>query len=293
MTSYAPLFKNVAYTSWEPDMIVFNNHDDYAIPSYYMLKMFGENRGDYVCKYEVTTKSDKQKEKGGFCIFAESGDISSILIDNMPCENIRNLGETERLAGDKNKNSQKLSVKLKTENEKIHIRFWDNFVRGEDQNFYDWTVNGSISRVVHYNGWSNEVICGDTNCTLERENTIEIVTDGDSFEITLNGVILHRKILAEIPHITAVCTVDTKNSEIITKLVNFSENEITVNISADRKMHDSAVMTTLTGASYYAKNTFEEKKAVYPYTEIIEANSDYNTVIKPRSVNVIRHKMTE
>ena len=34
MISYAPLFKNVDYVLWEPDMIVFNNHEDYAMTSF-------------------------------------------------------------------------------------------------------------------------------------------------------------------------------------------------------------------------------------------------------------------
>ncbi|MDE6435856.1 MAG: hypothetical protein K2L07_16750, partial [Lachnospiraceae bacterium] len=93
--------------------------------------------------------------------------------------------------------------------------------------------------------------------------------------------------------ITAVCTVDTKTSEVITKLVNFSENEITVNICTDTKMCGNAVVTTLTGDSYYAKNTFEEKEAVYPYTETVNADTDYNFFIKPRSINVIRQRFAD
>jgi alpha-L-arabinofuranosidase len=148
------------------------------------------------------------------------------------------------------------------------------------------------SSVVHYNGWSRETICDSIQCNvLEEKNTVEINTYGDSFKIVLNGVTLHEKLLTLIPHLTAVCTVDEKTLEVITKLVNFSEMEITVNIRTDSDMLNEAKITTLTGDSYYSKNTFENKTAVLPYTERIKASSDYNVVIKPRSVNVIRQKM--
>lgn len=48
MASYAPLFENVDYFTWFPNLIRFNNMESYAIPSYYAWKMFGMYRGDYV-----------------------------------------------------------------------------------------------------------------------------------------------------------------------------------------------------------------------------------------------------
>lgn len=305
MTSYAPLFQNVAYKAWEPDMIIFNNHEDYAIPSYYMLKMFAQNRGDYVCGYEVKTKADKQMEKGAFAIQFEKGlSVSAIYIDNKPCENVCTLegdinftdnksymGTGVGLVGDIQKNRQSFSTLIKSENGRIHIRFWDTGLKGEDQNHYDWIIEEGKSRVVHYNGWSNEIICDNAACTVNKENEVRIITDNDTFEITFNGNILHHKALAEIPHITAVCTVNKKASEVITKLVNFSEKELTVNICTDTKMDGKAVLTTLTGDSYYAGNTFDDKEAVYPYTETIEAGTDYNILIRPRSINVIRQRL--
>ncbi len=56
-------------------------------------------------------------------------------------------------------------------------------------------------------------------------------------------------------------------------------------------MDGKAVRTTLTGDSYYAGNTFDDKEAVYPYTETIEAGTDYNILIRPRSINVIRQRL--
>ena len=262
MTSYAPLFQNAAYKAWEPDMIVFNNHEEYAIPSYYMLEMFGNNRGDYVCGYDVVTEYDRRIECGHFT--APDGTIV----------------EGEAYSADTDISSE------------FRIGFWDRGTVGEDQNHYDWIIENGRSRVVHYNGWSAEIICNEVPCEIsDGTNHIEITAYEDSFKLILDGKIIHEHTLGAIPHITAVCTVDERKNLLITKLVNFSENEVNVRITSDTAMQEIAEIITLTADSYYAKNTFENKEAVVPYTETIAASADYTAVIKPRSINVIRHKI--
>jgi alpha-L-arabinofuranosidase len=53
MSSYAPLFANVNYKKWNPDLINFDNHRVYGTPSYYVQKLFAENRPDVVLKTKV------------------------------------------------------------------------------------------------------------------------------------------------------------------------------------------------------------------------------------------------
>lgn len=48
LAAYAPLFENVHYAAWEPNLIAFDGLDSYGIPSYYVWRLFGQNRGDYV-----------------------------------------------------------------------------------------------------------------------------------------------------------------------------------------------------------------------------------------------------
>ncbi len=288
MTSYAPLLKNVGYVSWEPDMIVFNNHESYAIPSYYMLKMFAENRGDYVCGHSVATESDRRIEKGVFRVDGRKPVESRVIPKG--CETDR-----DSLAdGSLKKTGVGRFSAVFYGSDTIKIRFWDKGTEGENQDHYDWTAENGKSSVVHYNGWSKEIICAETLCEVSNgRNNVEIITAEDSFIICLNGKELHRHVLEPIPHMTVVCTVDMQKNEIITKLVNFSETEFKAEISCDRKMYDSAEMITLTADDYNACNGFDAPKAVTPYMESISASSHYYVKIKPRSINVIRHKITD
>lgn len=48
LAAYAPLFENVNYAAWEPNFIAFDGLDHYAIPSYYVWRMFAGNKGKYV-----------------------------------------------------------------------------------------------------------------------------------------------------------------------------------------------------------------------------------------------------
>lgn len=64
LASYAPLFENVNYRAWYPNLIRFNNHQSLGIPTYYVWKMFGENRGEYVVRSE---------DEGGQCSLEEFG----------------------------------------------------------------------------------------------------------------------------------------------------------------------------------------------------------------------------
>jgi alpha-L-arabinofuranosidase len=48
MASYAPLFANVNYKKWNPDLINFDGTRVYGTPSYYVQKMFSQNRADVV-----------------------------------------------------------------------------------------------------------------------------------------------------------------------------------------------------------------------------------------------------
>lgn len=56
LCAYAPLFQNADYTAWKPNLIVFNNHKVYGIPSYHVLSMLGSSRGTDVLDCQVTSE---------------------------------------------------------------------------------------------------------------------------------------------------------------------------------------------------------------------------------------------
>jgi len=52
MAAYAPLFNNEHNREWPVNLIVFDNHRAYGTPSYYVQKLFAENRSDTLLAME-------------------------------------------------------------------------------------------------------------------------------------------------------------------------------------------------------------------------------------------------
>lgn len=74
LAAYAPLFENVHYAAWEPNLIAFDGLDHYGIPSYYVWRLFGNNRGKTVV--ESTLSCDRVYApylRGGPCLCGSQG----------------------------------------------------------------------------------------------------------------------------------------------------------------------------------------------------------------------------
>ncbi len=265
MTSYAPLFNNPAYTAWEPDLIIFNNHASYGIPSYYMLEMFAKNRGSYVCGQQVMTVYDRRCEHGVFRYTFRGESVT---------------------AGGAEKNCQYFSHEADIRNGQLKVSFWDTCAEGEDQDHYDFVCEGGRSAVTHYIGWSREIIC-EGECELSGDLAqVEIRTDRDEFEIKVNGVQIHKAVLKPVPHISAVCTVDGATGKRIVKIVNITEEEIRIELVSDSPIPDRGFMTMLTAGSLQAGNSFENPQAVVPVSREVELTGGA-VIAAARSVNVL------
>ncbi len=68
LTAYAPLFENIHYTSWRPNLIFFDNHRAAGLPVLHALGMLGESRGTRVLNVR-TDAEQLQPEKYGFAGF--------------------------------------------------------------------------------------------------------------------------------------------------------------------------------------------------------------------------------
>jgi alpha-L-arabinofuranosidase len=65
MASYAPLFCNVNYKKWNPDLIDFDSSRVYGIPSYWVQRMFSENRGEAILPLAMTLPPAPAEAKRG------------------------------------------------------------------------------------------------------------------------------------------------------------------------------------------------------------------------------------
>ena len=73
LAAYAPLFENIHYCSWFPNLIVFDNMRSYAIPSYYCWKLLAQDRGNHVVYSKQESGVEYTDFKGGPSILGDFG----------------------------------------------------------------------------------------------------------------------------------------------------------------------------------------------------------------------------
>ena len=71
LSAYAPLMQNSDYTAWKPNLIVFNNHEVYGIPSYHAVSLLAKYRGDTVIPVSLSGAAEPPAYSGIPGILAE------------------------------------------------------------------------------------------------------------------------------------------------------------------------------------------------------------------------------
>ena len=81
LTCYAPLLCNADHVNWRPNMIWYDNHRIFGIPSYYVQKMYSVNQGDVTLSVSADITPDDEKYEperiaGGFAFGAGRGEAA-------------------------------------------------------------------------------------------------------------------------------------------------------------------------------------------------------------------------
>ena len=132
------------------------------------------------------------------------------------------------------------------------------------------------------------MIVSESEYTGELEvKSFTFSIDGNSYELCINGNLLHSGIIKQVPDITAVCTVDTAKNELIIKLVNLTESDIEVSLESDIALSRKFCVQTLTANSKDDGNSFAEPEKVIPRRRCISVD-DSIVRVSASSVNVFR-----
>lgn len=74
-TAYAPLFQNVNYTAWYPNLIAYDNHRTFGIPTYHALSMLAGSRGKEVVELSAEAEDLHRTTSGSPGIAARKGGL--------------------------------------------------------------------------------------------------------------------------------------------------------------------------------------------------------------------------
>ncbi|MCR4588544.1 MAG: glycoside hydrolase [Lachnospiraceae bacterium] len=88
LTAYAPLFQNSDYTAWKPNMIIFDNHRVYGIPSYHAVSLLAKYRGAEVIATDLDMESKPPVYRGipGIQCDKEGLEFRNPMVNGKPVE---------------------------------------------------------------------------------------------------------------------------------------------------------------------------------------------------------------
>jgi alpha-L-arabinofuranosidase len=300
MSSYAPLFANVNYKKWNPDLINFDSARVYGLPSYYVQQMFSVHRGDVVLPITVEAPVTQDEPKGGavgvgtWATQAEFKDLKVTRGNEVLFQSDFASGTTgwKWLGGDWKVQDGALRQTARTENIRALIgdKTWTDYTytlkarklggaegflilfRVQDENEKAWWNIG---------GWGNQrhaielggVISEGVTGQIEtgRWYDIRIELKGNSVKCYLDGKLIHDAKAPVVKTLFASATRVQANGEVILKLVNTAAGEQTadVQLNGASRVTGPVKAIILTSADPQDENTLEQPAKVAPVTRTV------------------------
>ncbi|MFN3648209.1 MAG: alpha-L-arabinofuranosidase C-terminal domain-containing protein [Armatimonadota bacterium] len=328
MASYAPLFVNVRDRKWNPDAIPFDTSRSYGTPSYYVQKLFAENRPDVVLNSELSLPP-ATVEKGGIGLGtwltqAEFKDVevirdgktvySSRFQDDAPEWrrqggewSVRNGALRQSAAGEDRRivlaepslaDASDYTLRLKARKlggaEGFLIMF-RNRSRGD---FYWWNIGGWQNRehAIEKGVGGGKVTLGPRvpgSVETGRWYDIRIELQGPRVRCYLDGKLIHDEIDRGTPDLAAVAGRVDRTGEIILKVANGAETArpMTLRLNGAGLLRGTGTATVLTSGSMADENSLDQPERVAPRTVPVEGvSSRFTYTFPPRSVTVLRLK---
>jgi alpha-L-arabinofuranosidase len=323
MASYAPLFCNANHKRWPVNLINFDSSRWFGIPSYYVQKLFAENRGNIALPTSVEAPREPEPAPTG-CIgvgtwntSAEFKDIKvtspdgKILLSSDFSANSdgwKKLGEgnwsvqdgalrqtAERefvraLAGDRSWTDYTLELKAR----KIsgHEGFLILFHIADDEDRTWWNLGG----------WDNTQHAIELGGTLDGKSAsidtgrwydIKVEVRGHSVRCSLDGHVVHdlNSPRPPVKNLFASATRDQKSGDLILKVVSSAAGptETEIDLKGAGKLSGAARAVVLTSGSPKDENTLEEPTKVSPTTETVNiSGGKFKRVFPGNSFTVLR-----
>jgi alpha-L-arabinofuranosidase len=318
MAAYAPLFVHANHRHWNPDLIVFDSSRAYGIPSYYVQKLFAENRGDTVVPCAVKSAPAEAPVESGmigvgtWLTQAEYKDIQVTRGDEVlfTCDFANGTkewklhawkadgGVLKQTAGDENVRAVAGDKKWNNYTYTLKARklggaegFLILFGADKDNQKSWWNIGG----------WGNKrhgieapgIECEEVDGKIEtgRWYDIKVELKGANIKCYLDGKLIHDVQAKPMQALYASSTLSKDGSEVILKVVNTSASEQTADLSlsgakgVDRK----AKGWVLTSADAMDENSLDAPMKVAPVAVAIDSAAENFTRAFPGNSVTVLH----
>ena len=319
MASYAPLFVNANHRHWNPDLIVYDSSRVFGIPSYYVQKMFSENRGDVVlpCAVEASlAEAPAESGKvgvGTWLTQAEFKDIKVTRGDQVlyACDFSEGAKGWKLLNGDWKAENGVLRQSGGAENlcAVVGDPKWDNYTYtlkarklGGEEGFLVLVGVDSDGQKSWWNlgGWGNkqhgieipgyESVKVNGSIETGKWYDIKVELSGSTVKCYLDGKLIHEVKKGAGKTLFASSTL-TKDGEVILKVVNAAASAQTVDVKLDGAtgVSKGAKAIVLTSPNPMEENSLEEPKKVAPVEAALDnPGASFKRAFPGNSVTVLR-----
>ena len=322
LASYAPLFVNINHKRWNPDLIDFDSSKAYGIPSYYVQKMFAENRGDVVLPAEVQSAESKGEGIAGMvgvgtwntkaeykdikvtrggetllkCDFADGtkgwklvgGEWKTqdgVLAQNAESTDVR------ALIGDKKWSDYTYTLKARKTggSEGFLILFgMDSETEKSWWNIGGW---GNTKHVIQMPGGDSQAVDGKIETGRWYDIKVEVM--GSGVKCYLDGKLVQetKKPVTQSLHVSSTLAADGK--EVILKVVNASAKDVVtdVQLKGAKQVAAKAKVIVLTSNDAMGENSIAEPTKIAPVeSEITNAAENFTHTFPGNSVTVLRFR---
>ncbi len=325
--SYAPLLCKAGNTQWHPDMIQFSNTAISLTASYYVQQLFGTHEGDRYLNSSIsyaenqnvnTTNYQGQIGLGTWSTQAEFDDLKVVSDGKVLVEQDFNEtadqwqvvdGQFKAKAGSYVQSAKAgtalsiFNLPVEADSYTITLRakktagdegFLIPFAYQDAQNYY-WLNIGGWGNTQHgMEKTTNGSKAALATATGSIENgvwykiKIEVSPEGAAFY-------LNDELLFDIPvpegHLNASVSKDTKNNELIVKLVNSGETALSTHLKiAGLTGTQEVSCTTLTGQAT-DRNSLAHPETIRPVESTISISADCELMLPAYSLKVFRVKL--
>ena len=322
MASYAPLFANVNYKRWNPDLIDFDSSRAYGIPSYYVQRMFSENRGDVVLPVTVEAPDATPHAAAGaigvgtWHTQAEFKDIKVTRGDQVlfTCDFAKGTNGWNLRGGDWTVQAGVLRQKSLDGNVRAFAgnKAWNNYAYslkarklGGDEGFLIpflvqdeeakswWNIGGweNTAHAIERGGVIANGVPGQVE--TNRWYDIRIEVKDASIKCFLDGKLIHDLTQPPPKALFAVASQAKRANEVILKVVNVSPADQETDIGLKgAKVAPTAKAIVLASVKPEDENTLDQPTRVSPITLTLDhAGAAFRHTFPANSVTVVRLKL--
>ncbi len=319
MASYAPLFVNVNNKQWNPNAIVFDNHQSYGTPSYWVQRLFAQNRPDRLLPSTSNVQAASMVISGslGLQTWKTHAEFKDVSVESEG--KLRTVNDWESQSGDwtfkngiysqaelgENKVAIGNQIRLAARKD-FTVRLKAKKVAGDEGFIVMLNVGNGQGIQFNLGGWQNTKhgfqisgggpVNGGVAGSIEADRWYNVEVRLRDLQLSgfLDGHLIQSISLPKVYDFAQVVGVDELHHEVVVKLVNGADAQKSVHLTFNGPaVSEIAEVTVLTGPDLAAENDFKNPIRIAPTTRSQSLGPARTYTMPPHSVSILRMRRSD